>query len=143
MQPSTTANATTSDAARRADRQTPTNRRARLIAGRTLRRPSAAPQRPFHRVSTDSRPSRDRGAPPPGGAAGPDRGAKNARPASPAGPYGTTAGKVLADRPLEGYVRFDKTGLATSAAYGATSLADLRTKTQVKYLVIHMSAYWC
>lgn len=63
-------------------------------------------------------------------------------PTYPAGPYGTDVGKVVANLELEGYVRFDPTtGLATTATYGATSFADLRTKSPRKHALIHVSGF--
>lgn len=59
----------------------------------------------------------------------------------PAGPYGKNVGNVLADLALEGYVRFETTGLATAATNGPTSFADLRAKSPRKHALIHVSGF--
>jgi hypothetical protein len=62
-------------------------------------------------------------------------------PTYPAGPYGTNVGNVIADLKLEGYVRVETTGLATSATYGPTSFAELRTGSARKHALIHVSGF--
>jgi hypothetical protein len=61
--------------------------------------------------------------------------------AYPEGPYGTSVGSVVADLALEGYVRFDATGLASSASNGATSFGDVRAKSPRKWALIHVSGF--
>lgn len=64
--------------------------------------------------------------------------------AYPDGPYGSAQGKVLPDLQLEGYLRMDKTGLATSAPLAPVKLSEVRTQAgDAKYMLIHVSAFWC
>jgi hypothetical protein len=65
-----------------------------------------------------------------------------APPTYPAGPYGTMVGNVVANLELEGYTRYaPTTGLATTATYGATSFATLRSTSPKKYALVHVSGF--
>lgn len=80
----------------------------------------------------------------PGDDAGPDAAAPEvaAQEVAPAEPCGNTAGKVLCDTGLQGYIRNAVTGLATEAEFSTFTLAEVMAKSSQKYAVVFVGAWW-
>ena len=57
-------------------------------------------------------------------------------------PCGYKLGNTLCDGDLQGYMRNEATGLATSATYGAFKLSDALAAGTQKYGFVTTSAYW-
>jgi len=69
--------------------------------------------------------------------------AQNSEDASPKAPCGSQVGDELCDLGLQGYLRNETTGLASSVEFGtALSLAEVMAKSTPKYAVIVLGAWW-
>ena len=55
---------------------------------------------------------------------------------------GYKLGNVLCDGEMQGYMRNEATGLATSATYGPFKLSDALAAGSQKYAFVNSSAYW-
>ena len=84
----------------------------------------------------DSPPPLD--APPPDGAASPVD--ANTPSPSPAGPYGSAVGQVVADLAWEGYVNEAHDQVSTALPFGPTSAGALRA-TGAPFALVHLSGF--